>query len=63
MLPNCQSIEEDDKTNLHNDSNIPRILYFNEYSQFKLLINEHSKNDNNGIFYSKYSKWNYWKRY
>ena len=54
MLPNCQSIEEDDKTNLHNDSNIPRILYFNEYSQFKLLINEHSKNGNNEIFYSKY---------
>ena len=54
MLQNCQSIERDDNTNLHNDSNSSRILSFNEDSQFKLLINQQSKNDNNEIFYSKY---------
>ena len=54
MIANCQSIEGDNNANLHNDSNIPKILSFTEDSQFKLLINKQSKNDNNGILYSNY---------
>ena len=54
MLGNCQSIEGDDDSTFHNDSNISKKLSFNENSQFKLLINKQPKNDNKAIPFSKY---------